>query len=305
MNITDTLFIETQRPTAVAVGFFDGVHRGHQAVIEAALSQKARGLDTCVFSFSTQQNSLPAAKRGAKLLQTPTLKRQAIREMGADWLLLPDFSDLMWLSPEQFAVGVLLEGLSAQVVCCGWDYRFGRGACAGPGELKKLLEPCGVEVLQIDAVLDAGEPVSSTRVRAALSEGDIPTANRLLGRPYTIDFPIARGRGLGRRLGFPTANQPFGEQYALPQFGVYATRVLIDGVAHPAVTDVGVKPTVGSDCVAAESFIPGWEGELYGRRIETQFLRYLRPERRFDSLNELAEAIRADARQACGLSEGA
>jgi riboflavin kinase/FMN adenylyltransferase len=303
MKITDALAIETHRPTAVAVGFFDGVHRGHLAVIEAALAQKARGLDACVFSFSAHRG-LPAAKRGTRLLQSASLKQQVIRELGADWLLLPDFSDLMWLSPEQFAIGVLLEGLSARVVCCGWDYRFGRGAAAGPKELSELLSPCGVEVLQIGAVLDSGEPISSTRVRAALAQGDIATANRLLGRPFAIDFPVEHGRGLGRKLGFPTANQPIAEQYARPKFGVYATRVLIGGLAHPAVTNVGVKPTVGSDCVVAESYVPGWSGDLYDRQIETQFLEYLRPERRFDSLLQLTEAIRADAQRAVELHQG-
>lgn len=301
MIIAQELKIETQRPTAVAVGFFDGVHRGHRAVIEAALSHKRQGLETCVFSFSIKTAS-PEKKRGARLLQTPTLKAKSVEALGADWLLTPDFSKFKGLSPEQFALDVLMRGLNAKVVCCGYDYHFGKGACAGAKELADLLTPHGVSVEQIGAVLDDGLPVSSTRIREALAIGDIGTANRLLGRPFAIDFPVAHGRGLGRELGFPTANQQIGEEYAQLRFGVYATQVLIDGVAHTAVTNVGIKPTVGSDGVGAESYILDWSGDLYNKPVETQFLSFLRPEQKFESLDALKAAIRLDADRARALS---
>lgn len=294
MNIAQDLKIETQRPTAVAVGFFDGVHRGHKAVIEAALAHKHRGLDACVFSFSIKSAS-PEKKKGARLLQTPSLKAKSVEALGVDWLLTPDFSQFKGLSPEQFALDVLMRGLNAKVVCCGYDYHFGKGACAGASELAALLEPHGVAVEQIGAVLDNGLPVSSTRIRAALAAGEIETANRLLGRPFATDFPVSHGRHLGRRLGFPTANQLFGEEYAQLRFGVYATQVLVDGQLHPAVTNVGIKPTVGSDSVSAESYILDWSGDLYGKSVETRFLSFLRPEQKFESLDALKDAIRKDA----------
>lgn len=297
MKILDSLNINSERKTAVAVGFFDGVHRGHRAVIDAAAAYKKEGLDTCVFSFSMSGSS-PAAKKGAKLLQTPTLKATAMQELGADWLLTPDFSAFMGLSPEQFAIEGLLKGMNAKVVCCGYDYRFGKGACAGAKELEQFLSPYGVEIKQIGAVLDNDEPISSTRIRAALADGDVETAARLLGRPFAIDFAVQHGNQLGRKLGFPTANQPIDPVFAAPKFGVYATRVIIDGKAHAAVTNVGVKPTVGSDIVAAESYILDWSGDLYGKRVETQFLSFLRPEQKFDSLEELKSAIFKNAEQA-------
>lgn len=300
MIIAQELKIETQRPTAVAVGFFDGVHRGHRAVIEAAAAHKSAGLDLCVFSFSINSAS-PEKKKGARLLQTPTLKARSIEALGADWLLTPDFSQFKGLSPEQFALDVLMRGLNAGVVCCGYDYHFGKNACAGARELAELLTPHGVRVEQIGAVLDEGLPVSSTRIRDALAAGDIKTANRLLGRAFAIDFPVARGRGLGRELGFPTANQPIGEAYAQLRFGVYATQVLIDGVPHAAVTNVGIKPTVGSEGVGAESYILDWSGDLYGKAIETRFFAFLRPEQKFQSLEALKAAIRQDAGRARAL----
>ena len=297
MKILDTLNIESSEPTAVAVGFFDGVHRGHQAVINAALAHKAEGLKTCVFSFSMSGSS-PAAKKGAKLLQTPTLKAQTIADMGADWLLLPDFSAFMGFSPEQFAIEGLLKGMNAKIVCCGYDYRFGKGACAGAEDLKRFLSPYGVKIEQVGAVLDNGEPISSTRIRAALSEGKAEEAARLLGRPFAIDFPVERGMQLGRKLGFPTANQRIEPAFAALRFGVYATRVTIDGKSYPAVTNVGVKPTVGSDFIGAESFILDWSGDIYGKNLKTEFLSFLRPEQKFSSLEELQQAVFKNADEA-------
>ena len=136
------------------------------------------------------------------------------------------------------------------------------------------------------------------RFRAALEAGRLEEANRLLGRPFAIDWTVEHGRKLGHKLGFPTANQHIGEEFARPRFGVYATRVLIDGVPYAAATNVGIKPTVGSDCVSAESYILDWSGDLYGRRIETQFLKFLRPEEKFETLEELRHAIGVDAERA-------
>lgn len=302
MIVLDALSISPPCPAAVAVGFFDGVHRGHQAVIQAALDCRAKGLRPCVFSFALDDQS-PTAKRGAKLLQTPALKEKTLAAMGVEVLFLPSFSQFCALTPEQFALDVLLRGFHARVVCCGYDYRFGKNACAGVQDLIELLAPYGVEVRQVPAVLDLQQPISSTRIRAALAEGNLATANRLLGRCFAVDTPVEHGRALGRKLGFPTANQTIGARYAALRFGVYATSVLIDGAAHPAVTNVGVKPTVGSDCISAESYILDWNGDLYGRSVETRFLQFLRPEQRFDSLQQLQAAIARDAAHSRNIGE--
>ena len=301
MKTTATLHIQSGSPTAVAVGYFDGMHQGHCAVVEEALRAKAKGFESCVFSFATESAGLPEAKQGAKLLMTPTLKSKTIAEMGVDWLLLPDFSVLRGMSPEEFAVGVLYRGLNACIVCCGYDYRFGKGASAGPLELAEMLTPYGVTVLRVGAVLDEGEPISSTRIRNALAEGDVAAAARMIGRPFAVDFPVTKGQGRGKTLGFPTANQVIPDRYAVPCFGVYATQAVVDGRVYSAVTDVGVKPTFGSDFVAVETFIEGFEGSLYGRRIEIRFLAWLRSEKRFESVDALREAIAKDRIDALGI----
>lgn len=293
--------IDSPAATAVAVGYFDGVHAGHRAVIDEALRARREGLSACVFSFSTERSVLPDAKQGAKLLMTPSLKTRTIERMGVDWLLRPDFTLFKGLTPEQFAVDVLYHGLGARIVCCGYDYRFGKGAAAGPLELAELLTPLGVTVLQVGAVLYRGEPVSSTRIRAALAQGNCREASDMLGRPYTVDFPVVHGRGLGHRLGFPTANQTFGARYLAPRYGVYVTRVRVGEESFPAVTNVGVKPTVGSDCVSAESWLDGFSGDLYDRVIETEFLAFLRPEQKFASVEALREAVARDRDRARSL----
>ena len=293
MKIARTLSIQSKKRTAIAVGYFDGVHLGHRAVIDDMLSFAKQGLETVVFSFETN-GSAPSSKTGASLLQSPQQKINSLEALGVDWLLIPKFTLFMGLTPEQFAHDFLLGSLKAQVVCCGYDYKFGRGASAGPDELEELLAPANVQVRKISAVINDGNPISSTRIRAALSAGDIKTANRLLGRPFSIDFPVEKGRGFGKTLGFPTANQKIGDQYIKPLFGVYATRVTIDGKSYPAVTNVGIRPTVGSDSVLAETFIDGWSGDLYSKQIETQFIEFIRKEQQFPSIEELKKAIEHD-----------
>lgn len=297
MITAQTLTLESPLPSAVAVGFFDGVHIGHQAVIKRASEFKSDGLATCVFSFSTSL-AAPAAKRGALLLQTPSLKQKTLKAIGADILLTPDFKNFMGLSPKQFAEDILVKGLGARVVCCGYDYHFGKGASAGADELAALLKPFGADLIKVGAVLQGGSPISSTRIRAALNAGDIGEANAMLGRPFAIDFVVEHGKTLGRKLGFPTANQHIPAGFATPRFGVYATGVTINGKKYAAVTNVGVKPTVGSDCVSAESYILDWDGDIYGQNIETEFYTFLRPEQKFESLEALKTAIAENAVQA-------
>ena len=172
MKTANTLVLESPPPLAVAVGYFDGVHLGHQAVIQEAMKTKAQGLSCCVLSFSIDE-SRPVLKQNIQFLQSPSLKAGAMKELGVDWFLTPDFSLFKQLTPEQFALDVLYRGLNARLICCGYDYHFGKDAAAGPLELSQLLSPFGVSVLQVGAVIDDGIPVSSTRIREYLKSGDM------------------------------------------------------------------------------------------------------------------------------------
>ena len=299
MKIYDTLptFLPTE--TTIAVGFFDGVHIGHKAVIEAAISHKRDGQQAAAFSFLLD-DSVPKGKVGAKMLTTLSQKAERIEQIGADMLICPPFSEIKSMSPEEFA-HLLAVTLRAKTVCCGYDYRFGKGASADADDLKKLLLPYGTELVKIEAVTDDGKPISSTRIRGLIQNGEPEEAKRLSGFAFTLDAPVVRGNKIGRRLGFPTANQRFPEGGIVPKYGVYATQVTVDGISYPAVTNVGVKPTVGDDLPGAESWIIDFSGDLYDKVIRTEFVAYLREDKKFDSLDELSRQIKKDAEAALNI----
>lgn len=300
MKIFDTLPTFLPTDTVIAVGFFDGVHIGHKAVIEAAISHRREGQQAAAFSFLLD-GSVPKAKVGAKMLTTLAQKAERMEKIGADMLICPPFSEIKSMSPEEYA-HLLAVILRAKTVCCGYDYKFGKGAAADAEDLRKLLMPYGVELVKVDAVTDAGRPISSTRIRALIENGEPDEAARLLGFPFMLDAPVVRGNKIGRKLGFPTANQRFSGGGIVPKYGVYATRVTVDGKAYPAVTNVGVKPTVGDDLPGAESWLPDFSGDLYDKTIRTEFIAYLREEKKFDSLEELSAQIKRDAERAVDIS---
>lgn len=302
MRILDANESLTSGQTALALGFFDGVHTGHRAVIGAAVAGRAEGLSPAVFTFGVKSGA-PGAKLGMGLVQSVTLKTEVLRQMGVDYLYWPEFEDIQGMSAEDFVKHIIIGRLRARLVCCGADFRFGRGAEGDVAALRRFLEPLGARLEIVSEVLVDGLPVSSTRIREAILAGDMDKASRLLGRPFAIDFTVEEGRHLGRTLGLPTANQRFDERIVRPRFGVYATRVTVRGKTYAAVSNVGVKPTVGSDGVLCESYIRGFSGDIYGERIKTEFIRFLRPEQRFDSVEDLKAAIGRDAEQAFRLLE--
>ncbi len=287
-----------ERDTSVALGFFDGLHRGHAAVLLAAVEGRRKGLVPAVFTFSASpQREL--CGRGAPRLMTVSQKERALGAFGFELLYRVDFSALMEMEADAFVREVLAGAFRARRVCCGFNYRFGKGGSAGCAELSRLCAPYGIEVCALPPVLEEGAPISSTRIRALLEEGRVEEAERMLGRPFGFDFTVVHGRRIGRLMGTPTLNQPFPEDFVLPRFGVYASRVEWEGKSYVGVTNVGVKPTVGADAPLAETWMPDYRGEeLYGCAVQTELLRYLRPETKFEDLDALRAAILADGRRA-------
>jgi len=301
MRIVSDLNEAFQKETCIALGFFDGVHLGHRAVIGNTVNRRAAGQEAVVFSFSAA-DAVPFRKRGAKWLTTSAQKAAKLAALGVDIFVEPPFASISSRTPEEFA-NFLIRRMHVRYVTCGYDYRFGRGASGTVDDLRRLLEPAGAVVDCITPVRDEGETISSTHIRELLADGNAVEAARLLGAPFALDTPVVHGRGLGRELGSPTANQRFPDNFLVPRHGVYATRVLVDGAAYPAVTNVGIKPTVGDALPGAETWILGFEGDLYNRSVETQFLQFLREEKKFDSLEALAAQIRADGETAKALLE--
>ena len=286
-----------RRGSAVALGFFDGVHIGHRAVISAAVDcARAEGLEAAVFTFS-----LPAGHtmKGGRLI-TDEEKHRRIEELGADHFFEPAFEEFCDLSPEAFVTDVLAGLYNAKAVFCGDNFTFGKKAAGNVDTLRALCGPRGIRVVQVEMARWQGQSVSSTRIRAALEAGDLADANAMLGRPYRIDFPVRHGQGLGRTLGFPTINQIFPDGFIQPRYGIYITRVQVNGAWYPGATGLGTRPTVNltGKNPTCETFIPGFAGDLYGAAPALEFYEYLAPSRKFPSVEALRACVQDAAAKA-------
>lgn len=288
MDILETLDIHNAAPASLALGTFDGLHLGHMAVLRAALDS----------SYSPQVFTFNGSPSGDPALMTREDKAAVLEALGIERTYSLDFSALRDLEAEAFARKVLMERLHARRLCCGEDFRFGRGARGDVEMLRGICREAGAELVVVPPVRDGEGKVSSTRIRRAVAEGDITGANRMLGRPFGFTLEVIHGNHIGRGLGTPTINQALPEGLALPRFGVYAAWCRTERGRHYGVCNIGVKPTVGSDRVLAETWMPEFSGDLYGQRVRVELLGFIRPERKFSSLDELKEEIKRNAETA-------
>jgi riboflavin kinase/FMN adenylyltransferase len=290
---------------AVAVGNFDGVHRGHQALVAAALAEaRARNGTAVVLTFEPHPSRVLFPERAATLLMTLDQKAEVLARLEVDRLAVLEFTrELAGHTAEEFARDILLATLGAHVVVVGSGFRFGRGRGGNAAALAALGGQLGFDVRLVDPVLDAGEPVSSTRIREAIEAGAVDRAAELLGRRYFIEGRVVEGDGRGRTLGFPTANLGV-ENETLPGRGVYACwcRRLDsqppEDAALPAAVNVGRRPTFDGEHTTVEAHLLGFTGNLYGRRLRLEFVERLRLEQRFEGKEALREQIQADVARA-------
>ena len=277
---------------AVALGMFDGIHTGHLAVISAALEYKSRGLVPCVLVFDVHPMALLSDDPPPELM-TYSQKVSYINSLGAE-VVTVKFADIAGLSCEDFFEEYLVKHLNAGVLCCGYNYRFGKG---GKGNTELLRELCGnrgIELKVVDEIDFDGEPVSSTRIRKLLQEGNVALANKLLGRNFVFDFPVVQGDGRGHKMKIPTVNQLFPDKFIIPKLGVYASFADIGGKELPSVTNIGTCPTFDGTELRSETFIIGYDGDLYNRKISVSLTDYLRPEKKFEDQQALVCQINRD-----------
>ncbi len=289
------MFCEEKRAkgTAVALGYFDGIHVGHQAVLNKALERAEKmGLTPVVMLFDIHPRKLLTG-RVPPMLLTEERKRVLLKKMGFEVFDF-DFRRAMNYSPEEFEEKILLGQLNAKVVVCGYDYHYGKGGKGSPETLKDELTPKNIEVYSLSPVHLGEETVSSTKIRHLINDGEIEKANAMLGDYFTYDFTVEKGDGIGHKLGFPTINQFFPEDFIIPKYGVYASRVKIDGKYYSSVTNIGIRPTVSGDSMRSETSIFDFDGDLYGRNVEVSLVKFLREEKKFPSLTELKEAVSKD-----------
>ncbi|WBY64405.1 riboflavin biosynthesis protein RibF [Thermocaproicibacter melissae] len=296
MEIFRTL-TPAETPSAVALGSFDGIHRGHREVISRALAAESRGLTPTVFTFT--ENPKAGKDTFGGLLLTQEEKIRILSEMGVKRLYLVEFESIRPILPEDFVSNILADVCRAKLVCCGFNFTFGKDGRAGSRELRSLCAAQGIETSVAEPVFAEGGLISSTRIRNLLADGKPEEAAHLLGRPFAYESPVIAGRRLGRELGTPTLNQAVPPELVRPKFGVYVSAVSFGDTITFGVTNVGVKPTVGSNAVLAETWMPAYHGpELYGKIVRTALLKFLRPERKFGSLEELKAAIQHNGEQA-------
>jgi riboflavin kinase/FMN adenylyltransferase len=283
---------------AVAVGAFDGVHRGHQAVIGQAREAADRlGVPLAVVSFDPHPRRWFQPEAAPFRLMTPEQMARALGDLGVQTLfLLPFDADMAAMSHEAFAEGVLAHGLGIRHAAVGFDFTFGKGRTGSPEALRSLGERLGFTVSTTDRIDDAGGlKLSSSAVREALNAGDMARAAAILGRPFAIEGEVIHGDKRGRTIGVPTANVPLGD-YMRPAFGVYATRTrLEDGRVIDGVANLGLRPMWRLQEPLLEVWLFDFGGDLYGRSIETELVTFLRPEMSFDGLQTLKVQIDADA----------
>jgi len=285
--------------SVLTIGAFDGVHRGHRALLEAARNDaRARGLPLAALSFEPLPRQFFAGRERVVRLSTP---RQKFCELifFADAVGLLRFNaSLATMSATGFVESVLLARLRARSVWVGPDFRFGRGRAGDVELLRTLGTGQGFDVSSIANLCDGDDRISSSAIRAALAAGDFERATRLLGRPFRMSGHVVHGQQLGRKLGYPTANLPILHGQA-PVAGIYAVRVSGAGLDDmPGVASLGTRPTVGGVEPILEAHLFDWTGDLYGQRIEVEFVAHLRDEAHFADLDALVAQMHRDAAQA-------
>jgi len=290
------------RGAALAMGSFDGVHRGHQKVIAlAAKAAGASGAPLGVITFDPHPRVYFRPDEPAFRLMKPDQQARALEGLGVDILyVLPLDPELANMTDREFAQRVLHEGLGAKHVAVGFDNSFGKNRTGSPETMRQYGAEMGFGVSVAEEVADGeGEKFSSTAVREALREGRPQDAAKILGRPFAIEGAVQRGRQLGRKLGFPTANVPLAD-YVTPRFGVYATRTrLPDGREIPGVSNIGVNPTVeGVTTALLEVWLSDFDEDIYDQVIETDLVAFLRPEEKFENLDVMTEQVLRDAQAA-------
>jgi riboflavin kinase/FMN adenylyltransferase len=286
---------------SLALGFFDGVHPGHQVVIRSAVEQATRlGVTPAVVTFKEHPRSLTLGK-SPPLLTLIDQRLELFEELGIKAALVLSFTEeLCRLDPQDYVRSVLVECMGAKSLSIGFNHRFGRNRVGDADLLRKLGEEFGYSVHVAGEVIVDGAPVSSSRIREAISKGDVEEARTLLGRRFAIAGIVERGDRRGHTIGFPTANIAVSDEQVEPAIGVYVAEVrLPDNTRLPAVVNIGRRPTFEKDGnLTTEVHVLDYDGDLYGKRLQLEFLQHVRSEKKFDGIEALKAQISADVQQA-------
>lgn len=293
--IKDTTEFHIDGKSAVAIGKFDGIHLGHKKLLNYILQQREDGFKTVVFTFDPSPEEFFLGHE-VKQLFTKEEKRKAFEELGIDVLIeFPLNKETAATSPEDFVRKILIERINAGYIAAGTDVSFGDKGRGDQHLLKGMAKECGYELELIEKVRLDDEEVSSTRVRNEVTDGNMAMVTRLLGGEYSVGGEIEHGRHIGHTIGVPTVNVIPPENKLLPPFGVYASRVFLNGKEYRGMTNIGRKPTISDkEKVGVETYIYDFNEDVYGEYARISLVRFVRPEMKFDSLDALKAQIQSD-----------
>lgn len=299
MIIINDITFTIKEKTAVAIGKFDGVHLGHRKLLDEIIKAKVDGLKAVVFTFDPPVEEL-FSNGPFKYLTTKEEKRSIFEKMGVDYLIeFPISVETAAIPPEQFIEEYIANYMNASLVVCGNDLSFGKNGTGNFNLLSEYSSKLGYKAVSIDKVHhqigDMDYTISSTAIREKVFCGNMESANELLGYAYEINGKVIRGNQIGRTMGVPTVNLNFDEAKLIPAKGVYYSSIVFDGSEYKSITNIGTKPTIKDDfAINAETFIYDFEGDLYGKNITVKLHAFKRPEKKFNSFEELEAQIKAD-----------
>lgn len=294
MNIITGTDFKLNTPSAVTIGKFDGIHRGHRELLDRILEKKSQGLNATVFTFDKSPaeffsgNPIPS-------LTTKEEKRRIFDFLGVDTLIeYPLTKESAAISPEDYINNILCKQINMKYIAAGTDLSY---AHMGRGDARLLMQLSNgrYDVEIVNKITIDNEEVSSSLIRDVVSAGNMEKAEKLIGVPYAVSGIVSHGRALGRKMGFPTVNIEVSSEKLMPPYGVYFAEVSVDGEHYNGITNIGCKPTVtDSKTVFAETNIFDFDDDIYGKRITVKLLKFTRPEQKFNSVDELKERISID-----------
>ena len=282
--------------SAVALGKFEGLHRGHQLLLDEIKGQNAMGKKSVVFTFDIPPRLSLTGETGYKQIYTKEERYDILKRYGIDVLIEYPFTrEFASLAPDDFVRDILVGKAGAGVIVVGTDFRFGRNRSGGIEDLERLSGELGYRLVVKEKLQDHGSDISSSRIRSLIEKGLMEDVDLLLGRPYSIRGEVVHGKALGRTIQIPTANQLAAADKLIPPNGVYVSRILIGEEVFYGITNIGVKPTVDqTETKGIETHIFDFDRDIYGDVIEVELLHYRRPEMRFDSFKLLTDQMQTD-----------
>ncbi|QSX08684.1 bifunctional riboflavin kinase/FAD synthetase [Alkalibacter rhizosphaerae] len=297
MEIIDWRDASQNQPTAIALGFFDGIHLGHRHLMEEMIRMAGdNGWKSCVLTFKQHPLTKVFPKYAPKLITSNEEKLRILQEMGIDQVVFMEFTDeVMNLEPRDFVKKILVDRLKAKGIVVGFNYNFGKKGTGNSKMLESWSKELGYDVKVVDPIVDKeGQVVSSTFIRNLIVNGKVDRVAKYLGRDFSVLGKVIRGKGLGRQFHIPTANIKIAENHILPDAGVYYTTIEVEGEMYHGLTNVGHNPTFENHPFSIETFIYDFDRDIYGNTVQLFFHKKIRKERKFDSVDALIAQIQSD-----------